>query len=163
MDQLRRLGYSVDWQRQRFTLDKRLSEAVSQAFVRLHQQGLIYRGEYLVNWCPASGSAAEVKISNHNKDSVIFDKVKGRIRSWRFIGEELIQSGPEANFWRAPTDNDLGNGMPQRCAMWRDVETDWELVNIDIQKSDYLVKMIATSKHNHSSSTLRVEIGRAHV
>ena len=47
--------------------------------------------------------------------------------------------------------------MPQRCTMWRDVETDWELVNIDIQKSDYLVKMIAESKHNHSSSTLRVE------
>ncbi len=57
VDQLRRLGYSVDWRRERFTLDKRLSAAVSQAFVRLHEQGLIYRGEYLVNWCPASGSA----------------------------------------------------------------------------------------------------------
>ncbi len=57
VDQLRRLGYSVDWKRQRFTLDKGLSDAVSQAFVLLHQQGLIYRGEYLVNWCPASGSA----------------------------------------------------------------------------------------------------------
>ncbi len=56
-DQLRRLGYSVDWQRQRFTLDEGLSAAVSEAFVRLHKQGLIYRGEYLVNWCPASGSA----------------------------------------------------------------------------------------------------------
>lgn len=57
VDQLRRLGYSVDWQRQRFTLDEGLSEAVKEAFVRLHEQGLIYRGEYLVNWCPASGSA----------------------------------------------------------------------------------------------------------
>ena len=57
VDQLRRLGYSVDWQRQRFTLDQGLSEAVKDAFVRLHEQGLIYRGEYLVNWCPASGSA----------------------------------------------------------------------------------------------------------
>ncbi len=55
--QLRRLGYSVDWQRERFTLDKNLSEAVSKAFLLLHQDGLIYRGEYLVNWCPASGSA----------------------------------------------------------------------------------------------------------
>lgn len=55
--QLRRLGYSVDWQRQRFTLDEGLSEAVKEAFVRLHEQGLIVRGEYLVNWCPASGSA----------------------------------------------------------------------------------------------------------
>ncbi|MEB3323031.1 MAG: valine--tRNA ligase, partial [Synechococcaceae cyanobacterium] len=55
--QLRRLGYSVDWSRERFTLDPGLSRAVTEAFVRLHEQGLIYRGEYLVNWCPASGSA----------------------------------------------------------------------------------------------------------
>jgi valyl-tRNA synthetase len=55
--QLRRLGYSVDWQRERFTLDPGLNQAVVEAFVRLHKQGLIYRGEYLVNWCPASGSA----------------------------------------------------------------------------------------------------------
>ena len=57
VEQLRRLGYSVDWKRERFTLDETLSKAVSEAFVRLHEQGLIYRGEYLVNWCPASGSA----------------------------------------------------------------------------------------------------------
>ena len=55
--QLRRLGYSVDWQRERFTLDAGCSTAVVEAFNRLHEQGLIYRGEYLVNWCPASGSA----------------------------------------------------------------------------------------------------------
>ncbi len=55
--QLRRLGYSVDWSRERFTLDPGLNKAVVEAFVRLHEQGLIYRGEYLVNWCPASGSA----------------------------------------------------------------------------------------------------------
>ena len=55
--QLRRLGYSVDWSRERFTMDKMLSSAVNEAFVRLHKKGLIYRGEYLVNWCPASGSA----------------------------------------------------------------------------------------------------------
>jgi len=57
VDQLKRLGYSVDWSRERFTLDEGLSKAVSEAFVRLYQKGLIYRGEYLVNWCPASGSA----------------------------------------------------------------------------------------------------------
>ncbi|MCX5958917.1 MAG: class I tRNA ligase family protein, partial [Cyanobacteria bacterium] len=55
--QLRRLGYSVDWKRERFTLDPGLNKAVVEAFLRLHAQGLIYRGEYLVNWCPASGSA----------------------------------------------------------------------------------------------------------
>ncbi len=57
VQQLRRLGYSVDWERERFTMDERLSRAVSEAFLRLHEKGLIYRGEYLVNWCPASGSA----------------------------------------------------------------------------------------------------------
>ena len=57
VDQLKRLGYSVDWSRERFTLDEGLSNAVAEAFVRLYEKGLIYRGEYLVNWCPASGSA----------------------------------------------------------------------------------------------------------
>ena len=57
VNQLKRLGYSVDWTRERFTLDEGLSKAVAEAFVRLYEKGLIYRGEYLVNWCPASGSA----------------------------------------------------------------------------------------------------------
>ncbi len=55
--QLRRLGVSVDWSRERFTMDEGLSQAVLAAFVQLYQEGLIYRGQYLVNWCPASQSA----------------------------------------------------------------------------------------------------------
>jgi valyl-tRNA synthetase len=50
--QIRRLGSSVDWSRERFTMDDGLSEAVKEAFVRLHEQGLIYRGKRLVNWDP---------------------------------------------------------------------------------------------------------------
>jgi len=50
--QLRSLGASADWSRERFTMDQDLSEAVSEAFVRLHEKGLIYRGEYMVNWAP---------------------------------------------------------------------------------------------------------------
>lgn len=57
INQLRRLGVSVDWSRERFTMDKGLSQAVIDVFVRLYDQGLIYRGEYLVNWCPESQSA----------------------------------------------------------------------------------------------------------
>ncbi len=65
VNQLRRLGVSVDWSRERFTLDEGLSQAVIEAFVRLYQEGLIYRGEYLVNWCPASGSAvSDVEVEN---------------------------------------------------------------------------------------------------
>jgi valyl-tRNA synthetase len=57
INQLKRLGVSVDWSRERFTMDEGLSHAVKEAFVRLYSEGLIYRGNYLVNWCPASGSA----------------------------------------------------------------------------------------------------------
>jgi valyl-tRNA synthetase len=57
VNQLRRLGVSVDWSRERFTLDAGLSKAVLEAFIRLYEEKLIYRGNYLVNWCPASQSA----------------------------------------------------------------------------------------------------------
>ncbi len=55
--QHRRLGASCDWTRERFTLDEVCSRAVREAFKRLHDQGLIYRGEYMVNWCPGCGTA----------------------------------------------------------------------------------------------------------
>jgi valyl-tRNA synthetase len=50
--QLRALGASADWTRERFTMDQDLSDSVSEAFVRLHEKGLVYRGEYMVNWAP---------------------------------------------------------------------------------------------------------------
>ena len=52
-EQMKRLGASVDWAREYFTMDDDLSRAVREAFVRLYEQGLIYRGKYIVNWCPA--------------------------------------------------------------------------------------------------------------
>jgi valyl-tRNA synthetase len=57
LDQMKRLGASVDWQREYFTMDENLSVAVREAFVRLHEQGLIYRGAYIVNWCPSCRTA----------------------------------------------------------------------------------------------------------
>ncbi len=57
VEQLRRLGASVDWSRERFTLDDGLSRAVRSVFVRLYQQGLIYRDRYIVNWCPRCHTA----------------------------------------------------------------------------------------------------------
>jgi valyl-tRNA synthetase len=57
LDQMKRLGASVDWQREYFTMDDHLSVAVREAFVRLHEQGLIYRGAYIVNWCPRCQTA----------------------------------------------------------------------------------------------------------
>ncbi len=52
IDQLEQLGCSCDWERERFTMDEGLSKAVRTAFVQLYNDGLIYRGEYMVNWCP---------------------------------------------------------------------------------------------------------------
>ena len=56
-NQMRQLGSSVDWSRERFTLDESLSRAVRKVFVTLHQEGLIYRGTYLVSWCPRCRTA----------------------------------------------------------------------------------------------------------
>ena len=52
LDQMKRLGDSVDWDREYFTMDENLSRAVREVFVRLYEEGLIYRGKYIVNWCP---------------------------------------------------------------------------------------------------------------
>jgi len=69
VNQLRRLGVSVDWSRERFTMDEGLSKAVLEAFVRLYEEGLIYRGNYLVNWCPATQSAvSDLEVENKEVD-----------------------------------------------------------------------------------------------
>ncbi len=57
LGQMKRLGASVDWSREYFTMDPKLSRAVREAFVRLHEDGLIYRGAYIVNWCPRCQTA----------------------------------------------------------------------------------------------------------
>ncbi|MDG2939233.1 valine--tRNA ligase [Bisgaard Taxon 10/6] len=63
--QMRRLGNSIDWERERFTMDEGLSEAVKEVFVRLHEEGLIYRGKRLVNWDPKLHTAiSDLEVEN---------------------------------------------------------------------------------------------------
>jgi valyl-tRNA synthetase len=57
LDQMKRLGASVDWDREYFTMDENLNRAVREVFVRLYEEGLIYRGKYIVNWCPRCETA----------------------------------------------------------------------------------------------------------
>jgi valyl-tRNA synthetase len=57
LNQMRRMGVSCDWSRERFTMDEQLSRAVTEVFIRLYEEGLIYRGEYIVNWCPRCKTA----------------------------------------------------------------------------------------------------------
>ncbi len=77
LDQMKRLGASVDWNREYFTMDERLSVAVREAFVKLHEQGLIYRGAYIVNWCPRCQTA----ISDLE---VVYDEHKGNLWEIRY-------------------------------------------------------------------------------
>ena len=69
INQLKSLGVSADWTRERFTMDEGLSQAVKTAFVKLYEEGLIYRGNYLVNWCPESLSAvSDLEAENQEVD-----------------------------------------------------------------------------------------------
>lgn len=57
LKQLRKLGCSCDWTRERFTMDEGLSDAVQKSFIKLYQDGLIYKGKYIINWCPRCRTA----------------------------------------------------------------------------------------------------------
>jgi len=64
--QLKRLGCSCDWSRERFTMDEGLSKAVREVFVRLYNDGLIYQGDYIVNWCPRCRTAiSDLEVEYH--------------------------------------------------------------------------------------------------
>ena len=75
--QMRRLGNSIDWERERFTMDDGLSNAVKEVFVRLHEEGLIYRGKRLVNWDPKLHTAIS-DLEVENKES------KGSLGHFRY-------------------------------------------------------------------------------
>ncbi len=68
IEQLKKLGCSCDWERERFTMDPGLSQAVTEVFVRLYEKGLIYRGEYIINWCPRCGTALSDEEAIHEDE-----------------------------------------------------------------------------------------------
>ena len=77
INQLKRLGASCDWSRERFTMDEGLSTAVREVFVRLYEEGLIYRGDYIINWCPRCHTALSDLESEH-------EEVKGGLYHIRY-------------------------------------------------------------------------------
>ncbi|ESK40511.1 valyl-tRNA synthetase [Acinetobacter nectaris CIP 110549] len=90
--QIRRLGSSVDWSRERFTMDEGLSHAVKEVFVQLHEQGLIYRGKRLVNWDPKFQTAlSDLEVENHEE--------KGSLWHFKyFFEDESLQTQNGANY-----------------------------------------------------------------
>jgi valyl-tRNA synthetase len=77
LEQMKRLGASVDWSREYFTMDDRMSTAVREAFVRLYEEGLIYRGKYMVNWCPRCITAV-------SDLEVIHEETQGKLYEIRY-------------------------------------------------------------------------------
>jgi len=75
--QLKKLGASCDWERERFTMDEGLSDAVKEVFVRLYKEGLIYKGDYIVNWCPRCHTALA-------DDEVEHEDTKGKLYHIRY-------------------------------------------------------------------------------
>ena len=73
INQLKRLGASCDWQRERFTMDEGLSLAVRTVFVQLYEEGLIYRGNYIINWCPRCATAlADLEVEHEEGDGHLY-------------------------------------------------------------------------------------------
>jgi len=73
INQLKRLGSSCDWSRERFTMDEGLSKAVREVFVSLYEENLIYRGDYIINWCPRCHTAlADLEVEHEDTDSFLY-------------------------------------------------------------------------------------------
>jgi valyl-tRNA synthetase len=111
--QLKKLGASCDWDRERFTMDEGLSEAVKEVFVRLYQEGLIYRSHYIINWCPrcqtalsdlevehqeVSGKLYHLKYPLKDRDRFV---VVATTRPETMLGDTAVAVNPEDERYRA--------------------------------------------------------------
>ena len=121
MKQQRKLGNSVDWDRERFTYDEGLSKAVRDVFVTLYERGLIYKGHYLVNWCTRCGTAlADDEVDHTDTDGAMISL--GFVTSPEFIERYC----DETEFFIFPIALEVDYNMYQ------------ELINLVISRRQYL-------------------------
>ena len=111
--QLKKLGASCDWSRERFTMDEGLSEAVKEVFVRLYQEGLIYRSHYIINWCPRCQTAlSDLEVEHHEVSGKLYHLKYPLKESDRFVvvattrpetmlGDTAVAVNPEDERYRA--------------------------------------------------------------
>jgi len=116
INQLRRLGCSCDWSRERFTMDEGLSRAVKEVFVRLYEEGHIYRGDYIINWCPRCHTAlADIEVEHKEKEShlyhirYLFKNGGGHLtvattRPETLLGDTAVAVNPEDDRYAALSD-----------------------------------------------------------
>ena len=107
INQLKRLGASCDWSRERFTMDEGLSKAVRKVFVSLYREGLIYRGDYIINWCPRCRTAlADLEVEHHEQEGKLYhikylfpDSKEGLViattRPETMLGDTAVAINPE--------------------------------------------------------------------
>jgi len=95
LEQMRRLGLSVDWSRLRFTLDEGMSAAVRRVFVDLYKEGQIYRGEYMVNWCPKDQTAiSDLEVKHEEVDGKLW-KIRYLLADDSEVSLEVETTRPE--------------------------------------------------------------------
>ncbi|MFC1548691.1 valine--tRNA ligase [Candidatus Omnitrophota bacterium] len=86
--QLKKLGCSCDWDRERFTMDEGLSRAVREVFIRLHEDGLIYKGDYIINWCPRCGTALSDEEAEHRDVEGVLYYIKYPVKGKEKLAKE---------------------------------------------------------------------------
>ena len=112
LNQVRRIGASVDWTRQRFTMDEGLSRAVREVFVGLYEQGLIYQGDYIINWCPRCHTAlADLEVEYEEVPGALYhirypladsdgEVIIATTRPETMLGDTAVAVNPEDDRYR---------------------------------------------------------------
>ena len=90
INQLKRLGASCDWERERFTMDEGLSDAVTESFLKLYNKGLIYKGNYIINWCPRCHTALSDEESEHTDTRGKLYHIRYKIKDGQLNGQDYI-------------------------------------------------------------------------
>lgn len=126
INQLKRLGASCDWSRERFTMDEGLSAAVREVFVRLYEEGLIYRGDYIINWCPRCLTAlSDLEVEHESREGQLFHirypLVKGEgalivatTRPETMLGDTAVAVHPEDERYRHLVGQEVHLPLTQR-------------------------------------------------
>jgi len=101
IQQLKKLGASCDWGRLRFTMDEEYSKAVTEVFVRLYEKGLIYRGNYIINWCPRCSTALSDEEAPHRE-------LEGNLYYLRYPFKEEVTKSPGHKVTSKPKGHNTG-------------------------------------------------------
>lgn len=139
INQLKKLGSSCDWSRERFTMDEGLSRAVKEVFVRLYEEGLIYRGDYITNWCPRCHTAiADLEVEHEDRESFLyyiryrFEQgddyvVVATTRPETLLGDTAVAVNPEdERYLQMPGDHVLLPVLERKIPVIRDKYVDTE-------------------------------------